>query len=57
MRDAMACLKLVVEPGGVVGLAALASGRIATEGRNIAVVLSGGNVDFATYARLIAQAA
>jgi len=57
MRDAMAGLKLVVEPGGVVGLAALASGAIATEGRCVVVVLSGGNVDFATYARLIAEAA
>ena len=57
MRDAMSCLKLVVEPGGVVGLAALASGEISTEGRNVAVVLSGGNVDFATYARLIVEAA
>ncbi len=57
MRDAMAFLKLVVEPGGVVGLAALASGRIETHGKNVAVVLSGGNVDFSTYAKLIAQAA
>lgn len=57
MRDAMAFLKLVVEPGGVVGLAALSSGQIETRGKNIAVVLSGGNVDFATYARLVAQAA
>lgn len=57
MRDAMSFLKLVVEPGGVVGLAALASGRIATGGKNVAVVLSGGNVDVDTYARLIAQAA
>jgi threonine dehydratase len=57
MRDAMSCLKLVVEPGGVVGLAALASGEIRTEGRCVAVVLSGGNVDFATYARLIQEGA
>jgi threonine dehydratase len=57
MREAMASLKLVVEPGGVVGLAALASGEIKTQGKCVAVVLSGGNVDFATYARLIAQAA
>jgi threonine dehydratase len=57
MREAMASLKLVVEPGGVVGLAALASGQIKTQGKCVAVVLSGGNVDFATYAKLIAQAA
>ena len=57
MRDAMAHLKLVVEPGGAAALAALSSGEIGIEGRTVAVVLSGGNVDFATYARLIAQAA
>src|SRR5690606_24361729 len=33
MRDAMACLKLVVEPGGAVGLAALASGEIETRNK------------------------
>jgi threonine dehydratase len=54
MRDAMTHLKLVVEPGGVVGLAALSSGEIDLAGRTVAVVLSGGNVDLATYARLIA---
>lgn len=54
MRDAMRFLKLVVEPGGAVGLAALASGEIRTEGKCVAVVLSGGNVDVEAYARLIA---
>jgi threonine dehydratase len=38
-------LKLVVEPGGAVGLAAALSGKIPTAGRTIAVVCSGGNVD------------
>lgn len=54
MRDAMAHLKLVVEPGGVIGLAALSSGEIDLAGKCVVVVLSGGNVDFGTYARLIA---
>jgi threonine dehydratase len=56
MRDAMAFLKLVVEPGGAVGLAALASGKIDVAGKTVAVVLSGGNVDFDTYARIMAAA-
>ena len=56
MRDAMACLKLVVEPGGCVGLAALSSGEIDLAGKCVAVVLSGGNVDFGTYARIMAAA-
>lgn len=38
-------LKLVVEPGGAAALAALLSGAIETEGRAIAVVVSGGNID------------
>ncbi len=47
---ARACrdLKLVVEPGGAVALAALLSGKIPAAGRVTAVVLSGGNVDAAT---------
>lgn len=47
-------LKLVVEPGGAVGLAALLAGRIDARDKNVAVVLSGGNVDADLYARLIA---
>lgn len=46
-------LKLVVEPGGVVALAALLAGRIPAEGRTVVIVLSGGNVDADLYARLI----
>jgi threonine dehydratase len=49
VREAIAyavrTLKLVVEPGGAVALAAVLAGRIETQGRTIAVVLSGGNVD------------
>lgn len=56
MRDAMAHLKLVVEPGGCVALAALASGEIDLEGRTVVVVLSGGNVDLGTYAGIMAAA-
>ncbi len=47
-------LKLVVEPGGAVGLAALLAGRIDARGKNVVVVLSGGNIDADLYARLIA---
>jgi threonine dehydratase len=46
-------LKLVVEPGGAVGLAALLAGRIDAKGKNVVIVLSGGNVDADLYARLI----
>jgi threonine dehydratase len=47
-------LKLVVEPGGAVGLAALLAGRIDVEDKNVVIVLSGGNVDADLFARLIA---
>ena len=46
-------LKLVVEPGGAVGLAALLAGRIDISGKNVVIVLSGGNVDTDIYAKLI----
>src|SRR4051794_23381753 len=46
--------KLVVEPGGAVGLAALLAGRIEARGKTIIIVLSGGNVDADLYARLVA---
>ena len=38
-------LKLIVEPGGAVALAAVMAGRIDARGRTVAVVLSGGNID------------
>jgi threonine dehydratase len=38
-------LKLVVEPGGAVALAALLSGRYPMSGAPVALVLSGGNID------------
>ena len=47
-------LKLVVEPGGAVGLAALLAGKIDAKGKNVVIVLSGGNVDADLYARLVA---
>lgn len=49
VREAMAFalrhLKLVVEPGGAVCLAALLSGSFEAAGRTLVIVLSGGNVD------------
>src|SRR5436309_8612917 len=46
-------LKLVVEPGGAVGLAALLAGRIDARGKDVVIVLSGGNVDADLFAKLI----
>lgn len=49
-------LKLVVEPGGAVALAAVLAGRLSCRGRTVAVVLSGGNVDAALYREVLAGA-
>jgi threonine dehydratase len=46
-------LKLVVEPGGAVALAAVLSGAMECKDRTIAVVLSGGNVDAALFSEII----
>lgn len=53
MRITFGVLKLVVEPGGAVALAALLAGKIDVRDRTIAIVLSGGNVDPALFARVI----
>jgi threonine dehydratase len=47
-------LKLVVEPGGAVGLAALISGKVDVAGKVAVAVLSGGNVDPELFYRLVA---
>ncbi len=54
VRYAFEELKLVVEPGGAVGLAALLAGKLDVTGKVVATVLSGGNVDAELFARLIA---
>jgi threonine dehydratase len=50
-------LKLVVEPGGAVGLAALLAGRLDAKGKTAVIVLSGGNVDAELFAKLIVASA
>jgi threonine dehydratase len=47
-------LKLVVEPGGAVALAALMAGKIAIKDKIAVAVLSGGNVDADVFHRLVA---
>ncbi len=53
VRYAFEELKLVVEPGGAVGLAALLAGKLDVSGKVVAGVLSGGNIDAALFAKLI----
>lgn len=53
MRFAFTHLKLVVEPGGAVALAAVLAGRVEVRGGAALVVVSGGNVDGAVFARAL----
>jgi threonine dehydratase len=46
-------LKLLVEPGGTAPLAALLAGKLA--GKNLVLLLSGGNADFDAVASAVAQ--
>ena len=49
-------LKLVVEPGGAVALGALLSNKIDVRGKVVVAVLSGGNIDRALFAEVLAEA-
>ncbi len=49
-------LKLVLEPGGAVALAAVLAGRIETAGMTVACVLSGGNIDPALFSEIVLEA-
>lgn len=56
MRFAFERLKLVLEPGGAAGLAALLAHRLELTGDvRVGVILSGGNVDPATFSRLLSE--
>ncbi|HUG85719.1 MAG TPA: threonine/serine dehydratase [Euzebya sp.] len=54
MAVAMTELKLVVEPGGAIALAAALTGRVPVADRTVAVVCSGGNTDPAMLRRALA---
>ena len=53
VRYAFEELKLVVEPGGAIGLAALLAGKLDVKGKIVVAILSGGNVDAEMFAKLI----
>jgi threonine dehydratase len=47
-------LKITAEPGGAVALAAALSGKVDLTGKTVAVIVSGGNIDPALHARIVA---
>jgi threonine dehydratase len=53
VRYAFEELKLVVEPGGAIGLAALLAGKLDVTDKVVVTILSGGNVDADVFARII----
>jgi len=53
LRYAFQSLKLVMEPGGSVALAALLTGKIDARDKTVAVIVSGGNVDPELFARIL----
>ena len=53
VRFAFEVLKLVLEPGGAVALAAVLAGKIDATGKAIGVIASGGNCDPGLYARIL----
>ena len=54
MRFYAECMKMVVEPTGCLSLAALMQDAPACQGQRVGVIVSGGNVDLARYAALLA---
>jgi threonine dehydratase len=52
MRAAFTHLKLVAEPSGAIALGAVLAGRLPADSRNVAVVLSGGNIALGDFIRL-----
>ena len=52
IRFAFRHLKLVVEPGGAVALAAVINGQIDVRDKVTVAVLSGGNIDAALFASI-----
>ena len=55
MRFFAARMKLVVEPTGCLGLAAARAMKDQLQGQRVGIIISGGNVDVARYAELLAQ--
>lgn len=54
MRFAFERLKMVLEPSGAAALAALLFAKVDAKGKRVGVTISGGNVDAATFGRLVA---
>ena len=54
MRFAAERMKMVVEPSGALAMAAALTGKAPVKGKRVGIVISGGNTDLASFARMIA---
>jgi threonine dehydratase len=45
--------KLIAEPAGIVGMAAVLGGKVDVAGKRVAVIISGGNVNLALFSQII----
>ncbi len=54
MRFAAERMKMVVEPSGALAMAAAMTGKAEVAGKRVGIIVSGGNVDLASFARFIA---
>lgn len=55
VRFAFYRLKLVIEPSGALGLAALLSGAVSAHGQRVGVIVSGGNIDADTLHAILSE--
>jgi threonine dehydratase len=54
MRFAASRMKMVVEPTGALAMAAAMQGTVDVRGKRVGVIISGGNVDIAQFAKYLA---
>jgi threo-3-hydroxy-L-aspartate ammonia-lyase len=54
MRFGAERMKMVVEPSGALGMAAAMTAKLPVKGLRVGVIISGGNTDLASFARMIA---
>ena len=55
MKTAFEHLKVVIEPGGAAAFAALLQNRLPASAKTVGILLSGGNVDAATYRKALSE--
>jgi threo-3-hydroxy-L-aspartate ammonia-lyase len=54
MRFAAAYMKMVIEPTGALAMAAAMQGAVNVKGQRVGIIVSGGNIDIAQYAKYLA---